>query len=326
MPEFYNPQYYTLDKIPAHRLAYIKTRIKHFIAKYDIKNSEWPLDCTRILQKMRATQLIPFEYGFFNLSEKYDAITDYRQEYNVYLMQINRLKVRYPFEYSSDRRLNFTLAHEIGHIMLDHLTIPRDSKSTLELKQEEYEAHEFASRLLLPEAMLYTCNFYSIDKVAEYFNVSKTALWMRLNNMKRLDLLSSRRTKSCSICGNISFSPFAEYCGICGTPLQRGLTGMRKIIYPTEIQMDRYKRVLVCPVCHSSKHFSGEKCTRCGTPIFNFCSGIHDDSCTYANLGNARYCEICGKPTIYYQRGLLESWNVVTNNGASNSHIICNIL
>lgn len=294
--------------MPEHRQDFIKEHIRQFIAMYKIKGSEWPLDCPKILQKMRATQVIPFEYGFFNLDEKYDAITDYRKDYDVYLMQINRSKVRYPFEHSSDRRLNFTLAHEIAHIMLDHLKIPRDLKSPAILEQEEYEANEFASMLLLPEAMLYTCNFYSIDKVAQYFNVSKTALWMRLNNMKRLDLFSSRKTKSCSVCGNTSFSPFAEYCGICGTPLQRGLTGMRKIIYPTEIQMDRYKRVLVCPVCHSSKHFAGEKCTRCGTPIFNFCSGIYDDSCSYANLGNARHCEMCSRPTIFYHQGLLKNW------------------
>ena len=132
--------------------------------------------------------------------------------------------------------------------------------------------------------------------------------------MKRLDLLSSRKTKSCSVCGNTSFSPFAEYCRICGTPLQSGLTGMRKILYPTEIQMDRYKRVLACPVCHSSKHLSGEKCTRCGTPIFNFCSGIYDDSCSYANLGNARYCELCGKQTIYSKNGLIRPNQQVINN------------
>ena len=66
-------------------------------------------------------------------------------------MQININKAKYPFEYSRDRRLNFTIAHEIGHIVLEHLLIPRSLKTGIELFIEEHEANEFAGRLLMPE-------------------------------------------------------------------------------------------------------------------------------------------------------------------------------
>ena len=121
---------------------------------------------------MKASQAVPFTYGFSYLPDNYEAITEYLCEYSLYLMHINRSKVRYPFETSSDRRLNFTLAHEIGHIMLDHLKVPRDLKSSIEIEMEENEANEFAGRLLMPD-YIYTCNYYSIDAVAQYFIVSK---------------------------------------------------------------------------------------------------------------------------------------------------------
>jgi len=40
------------------------------------------------------------------------------------------------------------------------------------------------------------CNYTSVDAVAEHFLVSKQALWKRLNNLKRLDLLSSASDKN----------------------------------------------------------------------------------------------------------------------------------
>ena len=96
----------------------------------------------------------------------------------------------------------WTVAHEIGHIVLEHLLIPRSLKTGIELFIEEHEANEFAGRLLMPEKMLCSCNYYSIDSVAQYFIVSRSALWKRLNNMKRLDLLNSRKIQACSRCGN----------------------------------------------------------------------------------------------------------------------------
>lgn len=307
-----NTRYYTLDRIAPHRMDYIRIRIKWFIEIFHIKKSEWPLDCTRLIRRMKETQIIPFEYGFFSLSEKYEAITDYHREHNVYLMQINRNRVKYPYETSADRRLNFTLAHEIGHIMLDHLKVPRELKSDMEIKREETEANEFAGRLLLPEFILLTCNYTSLESIAQYLMVSKAALWMRLNNMKRLDLLNSKRTHSCGRCGNICFSIFANYCGICGQPMRNGSKGIRRIYYPEEIRTDCYKRVLSCPVCHSaSVDASGERCSVCRTYIFNFCTSFFEESsdeCSYTNPGNARYCEICGRPTYFYRKGLLHPW------------------
>lgn len=318
LPELFNVGYYTLDRISPYRLDHINMRIKWLKSIYNLNENNWPLDCTCLIQKMKVTQAIPFTYGFSYLPDNYEAITEYLCEYGLYLMHINRSKVRYPFETSADRRLNFTLAHEIGHIILDHLKVPRDLKSSIEIEMEENEANEFAGRLLMPDSTLYTCNFYSIDSVAKYFIVSKTALWMRLNNMKRLDLINTRKVRSCACCGNTFFSTFAEYCGICGTSIRSGLNGIRRIIYPQHIKLAMYKRVLACPICKSTNTGNGERCSICRTYTYNFCSNYLDKNktydCCFANMGNSRYCEMCGNPTYYFGLGLLHPWDECCGN------------
>lgn len=314
--ESFMPKYYTLDKIPAYRDQYIDLRIKWFIETYDLRSNAWPLDCVALIKKMMQTQSIPFTYGCYPLPDKYDAISEFIPEHCVYIMQINKNKINYPYEYSRDKRLNFTIAHEIGHIVLEHLLLSRNIKSEEQLIIEELEANEFAGRLIMPSDIIFTCNYYSLDAVAQYFIVSKTALWKRLNNMKRLDLLHARKVRACRQCGNTHFSPFAEFCGICGQPIRGNLNGIRRLYYPEPNPMDSYRRVKFCPKCNNQiKAGSGEKCSVCGTYIFNFCSSYFEGNaveCSYANPGNCRFCEICGKPTYYYTQGFLRPWNDIS--------------
>ena len=261
------------------------------------------MDCIKLIKRMKETQKIPFIYMVCTLPDRFDAVTEYRKDYGVYITGINRKKARYPFRTSSDRRLNFTLAHEIAHIALNHPQLPREAKTPHEIDLEEKEADEFAARLLMPESIIYTCNYYSVDSVAEYLNVSKTALLMRLNNLKRLNQPHAVKVPACSICGNTRFSAMADYCRICGQLLKNNLNGIRRIYYPEDIPTDRYKRVTVCPNCQSDCcHVTGD-CCPCGTSIFNLCP-----ECRYANPGNARYCEICGHSTVYYQKGFIKPW------------------
>ena len=317
----YNEKYYTVDLIPQHRHEYINLRLQWFINLFDLKSTDWPLDCTVLIKKMKELQLIPFEYGFFELPIIYDALTEYISKHNVYLMQINKNKAKYPYEHSRDRRLNFTLAHEIAHILLDHLLIPREAKTKEEKALEELEADECAGKLLLPKQLIVSCNYHSLKSNSEFFIVSETALWKRLNNIKRLDLLNSRRISTCNICGNTHFSIFSEFCGICGNPLRNRLTGFKRVYYPEHIKLDKYKRVVECPFCKSDgKYAKGDRCTVCGTYIFNYCSNYFKniDDCTNSNPGNSRFCEMCGKPTYFFEEGFLEPWEEEINNNFSN--------
>lgn len=285
-----------------YRSQFIDLKLKKFLQTNNI--SKWPIDCVKILQEIKQSG----KYGIRavviakGLSDGVDAAAHYDKKTGNYAVVINHKRFSYPFKKSSDRRLNFTIAHEIGHIVLEHLTL--NSKSDNDGKFQSYvnelEADEFAARLLMPEELLTTFNYYSVSQVAAWLNVSNSALINRLTRLNRLDLLTSRKVKSCTRCGNIRFSIFAVYCGVCGKYLHSSSRGLRRIYYPDLFRMDTYKRSLVCIKCYRSiENIKGDLCPHCNTGIFNLCS---DKTCSYANPAYALSCEMCGKPTLYQEK------------------------
>lgn len=173
--------------------------------------------------------------------------------------------------FARNRCCNFTLAHELGHIFLEHLFIPYELKSEEQRLYEDWEADEFASRLLMPENLILQCNF--ITGLTGQFLVTSQAFFTRVNNLRRLDLFKSKPLPTCKTCGNTHFSPAARYCKICGTEVNDFTTrGILRIVY--------------------SKLSDG----------INKCQAGHE------NDRNARYCEFCGEPTS--GKEMLPAWQV----------------
>lgn len=87
--------------------------------------------------------------------------------------------VLYNSKVQSLEHLNWTLAHEIGHISLEH---KKDSEI------EEIEAHFFAAQLLMPQYTIYKMDKFSsvtTEDIAMIFNVSYHAAWKRLKTLKK---------------------------------------------------------------------------------------------------------------------------------------------
>jgi len=90
------------------------------------------------------------------------------------------------------RRKRFTLAHEIGHYLLGHLSdvefglTCRNSKSAEGIDIEEIEANTFAAELLVPEELIR--EWHKANKsprfLAEIFNVSESVINYRLKNLE----------------------------------------------------------------------------------------------------------------------------------------------
>ncbi len=86
------------------------------------------------------------------------------------------------------------------------------------------------------------------------------------------------------------------------------------MIYNDGLPMDENLRVTQCPKC-GNEEFSRDAdfCRICGTSLYNVCDGedIYDYHGNYEghenhkNLGNARFCEKCGKPTYFFNSGFL---------------------
>jgi Zn-dependent peptidase ImmA (M78 family) len=94
----------------------------------------------------------------------------------------------------SPKRQAFTIAHELGHIIL------HDSNSEIFFRHqatefngdqspEEQEANWFAAALLMPEELVrrFWEHHKDIELLAAFFGVSRTAAFWRLKNLKLID-------------------------------------------------------------------------------------------------------------------------------------------
>ena len=146
---------------------------------------------------------------------------------------------------------------------------------------------------------------------ATEFLVSEQALFKRVNNLKRLDLFRSVPVATCKKCGNSDISPIAEFCIICGIELTyTNIKGIKQIEYTIPMELDHNSRIIICPICNNEEmSLEANYCRICGTNLYNECDGNkYETNCYHKNPSNARYCEICGKQTVYYSRNLLLAW------------------
>lgn len=86
------------------------------------------------------------------------------------------------------RRQRFTLAHELGHIVLGHVgTFPVSrSGETAFADPDEQAANVFASRLLAPACVLWGCSAFTPDQIAQLCDISIRAAEIRADRMKLL--------------------------------------------------------------------------------------------------------------------------------------------
>lgn len=77
-------------------------------------------------------------------------------------------------------RQRFTLAHEYGHIKLNHVgkSLYDRDKRTGAYSQEEFEADTFASCLLFPLHLRYEYRKKSSYEIANKFSISFSAVWV----------------------------------------------------------------------------------------------------------------------------------------------------
>lgn len=89
--------------------------------------------------------------------------------------------ILYNAKIKNKKRINWTIAHEVGHIYLEH---------RVDGDQEEVEAHFFAAQLLMPHYTVHMINEFmggiSIDDIKKIFGVSTTAAEKRLQTIECL--------------------------------------------------------------------------------------------------------------------------------------------
>lgn len=144
-------------------------------------------------------ELTRFPIDIFDLTQRYQIQTF---AYNEVEAELKLLKVnptadtalafranKKDFIFYSDtmspERLRFAIAHELGHILLQHL----DRGEVISIFDEytESEANIFASRLLMPAIVCHDRQLRSAEQIAAFFGVSKEAAEIRADRMKLLE-------------------------------------------------------------------------------------------------------------------------------------------
>lgn len=246
-----------------------------------------------------------------------------------------------------ESRIRWTVAHEIGHIVLNHLiefdktALNRGGLSKDEYAVLEVEANNFAAEILTPFAVLRETGVIKADEIMEVCDISHIASEYRENTLKKAKsqynefdkkvLIKFKKfikkllySKVCLDCNNVFSKKNSSYCPICGSTnlIGKHFKEDKKLRY-NKIELDENYRAIQCPTC-SNEEILGDYCHICGTYLTNRCTGFsyifsnehyqgpwHIDfatSCGQYLDGDARFCTSCGSTSIFFESGLLKDW------------------
>lgn len=259
-----------------------------------------------------------------------DAYTDFDANSGTYIIYYNDIT---PSKISSNR-YRWNIAHELGHIFLNHHTnwqqtkLFRSKLSDKEYRQLENEADRFAAYLLVPHILISLYKIQSKVSMMEVCKISKPAAERRYDEYttwtRRLKSSSfstfdkaiwklASGTVECKTCKSVLYGiEERHFCKICGKKLFYSKESC-KMIY-SSIELDENKKPIKCPQCENEQlPEEGGYCQICGLQFYNVCSDQYntfDSSCSYAGYldGDARYCPYCGSATSYLQNGILKPY------------------
>lgn len=147
-------------------LDYSYDKIKAFCLTSMLTEDNLPIDPIKLIQNKYNVDLI------FDDLEGEEGYTLYDKKRNRYRICID--------ESFRKTRCNFTIAHEVGHIVLNHFD-NYDLEDPITHKELDKHANSFASAVLMPEHILKKFDFFSAEYIANAFCVSIEALSIRIN-------------------------------------------------------------------------------------------------------------------------------------------------
>lgn len=300
-----------------------------------------PVPIKSIINMYPNIRLIPYSYHMQKQRLRYDELIhfggsedawcDYEVKRDRYIIFYNDIKSNKINSY----RYRWSLAHELGHVLLKHHKIYKESRlfrnslSDALYNQLENEADSFAKYSLVPHGAL---SYYKIEKyqdIQRLCKISGPAAEMRYQEYRRWQAKSKNsasiydktiyelyiKGKNCYTCLNCHAQfniAKAKYCPYCGSHVLRPINETLKSMKYKEIKTDWMNRVTACLRCGNECIFGGsERCQICRAPLINYCTYCKAGSKSkphQAFPANARFCPFCGHETLFHQLHLLQDW------------------
>lgn len=289
-----------------------------------------PIPIEKVIFSIPHLNIVPYSVVAhdFNLSrhevELYFGSTDGCSDYSVKLqggvIYYNDLVPKL----ITTNRYRWSLAHELGHIVLKHHSNDKTRLSRNGLSNDEYnyyeeEADYFAQLILVPHACL--CNFAitkpkhielicKISSLASVRRYREYLYWYSHNTiMDSYDtdifywFYNYSFNRKCPVCNHVYIQRYGKYCIFCGN----------KLNWSSEKTMNYFKlptydnnKLKQCPICtNEDTDIEGEYCQICGTRLVNVCSDIN---CQATLPANARHCPICGSFSTFFNENILSTW------------------
>lgn len=156
--------------------VYKKARNASWQALIDNKVDSLPVDVVQIVGNNGITLLKNSQVHGLRLGEAGISVFDGKQWFIIYddLLPLGRKR--------------FTVAHELGHIVLGHPLVAGFHARTTskKLPQTESEANIFASRFLAPACVLWGLNAHTAAEISRFCEISAEASEIRAKRMAEL--------------------------------------------------------------------------------------------------------------------------------------------
>lgn len=243
---------------------------------------EYPINF-RELTSARTTRALNIEFETYESFERYSPnarrIFGSKDGAAAYLPGEGFYIVFYNSAAEPQGRINWTIAHEIGHILMGHYTHGETDEP-----DAEREADHFAKLLLCHPLLLEKCGIRDKDGIQQLCGISGVAAanrerelksgsfscaynkWDKLTEELFADFISK---KKCLSCGKVTVGADKRFCGYCGG------SGFRRGV---DVFLTKIRRHAKCPVCENQDIKDSNFCKICGL-----------------NLKNP--CTLCGRPT-----------------------------
>lgn len=296
------------------------------------KLDSYPVDLFSLFKNFKNCRVVSYSTQMkkYNLTEEEtvsyfgsdEGCTIYNPSKDRYIIFFNDLDSYFKIP----ERIRWTLAHELGHVLLEHhkfsnkTKIFRNSLSDNEYSWMEAEANRFASLILSNPIILDRLNIKSNLDIKKYCNISLEAATYRYENflkwkknkfvnksdlyiLNQFDKYFNKNT--CTLCNYTTYIKNIKFCPICGN---YEFNKENNTMVYSYIELNKLNKAKVCPVCENEHtHINGEYCQICGSLIKNKCT---NDNCNNTPHGEDRYCSECGAHTTFFENGFLRNWQI----------------